>query len=116
MVEFEDPWLLTGSPPCGPFTQLQHLSKHTGDPVERAVKRALGKRHLHNSISFYRRLLRRGRYSFHEHPLGADSFQDEQMLALMNDPKVMVVDGPMCRWDMRAFFPEARRRIGIQTN
>ena len=26
MIEYEDPWLITGSPPCDPFSQLQHLT------------------------------------------------------------------------------------------
>ena len=103
MVEFEDPWLITGSPPCDPFSQLQHLSKHKGDPADRAAKRVLGEKHLHNSIHFYRRQLKNKRYFLHEHPVGADSFQDPKMVALMNEPGVEVVEGPMCRWDLRVF-------------
>ena len=53
MVEFEDPWLITGSPPCDPFSQLQHLSKHKGDPAERAAKRVLGEKQLKNKRYLY---------------------------------------------------------------
>ena len=84
MIEYEDPWLITGFPPKGPYKAV---------------------RHLHTNIHFYRRQMKRGRYFLHEHPLGAGSFKDPQMIELMNEPGVMVVDGPMWRWDLRELCP-----------
>ena len=93
MIEYEDPWLVTGFPPYDP------LNTSTRSP-------RLEERHLHTSIHFYRRQMEHGRYFLHEHPFGASSFKDPQMAKLMKEPGVMVVDGPMCRWDLRVFCPK----------
>ena len=78
---------------------MLHLRKYRGDPADRVAKRVLGERHLRNSTYFYRRQLGHGRYFLHEHTFGADSFEDPEMVALMNEPGVVVVvvDGPTCR-------------------
>ena len=100
MVDFEKPTLLTGSPPCGPFSVLRRLSDYKRDPKVVADERAWGRRHLRTSIRFYRGQYDAGRYFLHEHPDGADSWQDPEMKALQALPGVFTVKGPMCRWDM----------------
>ena len=47
MVDFEKPVLLTGSPPCDPFSQLLRISEARGDPEKWRRARELGVRHLH---------------------------------------------------------------------
>jgi len=102
MIQDEDPYLVTGSPPCDPFSKLQNLSKHKRDPKVVADNLARGKRHIRTCIGIYRERMDKGRYFLHEHPKGATSWDMEEMKELMKDPRVYVVQGPMCRWDMKA--------------
>ena len=34
MVDYEEPFLLTGSPPCDPFSQLLKISAHRRNPAK----------------------------------------------------------------------------------
>ena len=100
--EEQDPYIVMGSPPCTEFSRLLHISKSKRDPDVVARKRAAGERHLRNSVEVYRRQMARGRYFLHEHPKSADSWQEECIRKLEEEPSVVRVSGPMCRWGMEA--------------
>lgn len=101
MIVYEQPELLTGGPPCEPFSQLLRISAARADPERRRRARETGVRHLHTAIGFYRRQYDAGRYFLHEHPDGADSWADEKMVELQRLDGVFTVNGPMCRWGMQ---------------
>ena len=111
VLDFERPALLVGSPPCDPFSVLRRIGAHREDPERRARRRAIGERHLHTSVRFYRKQHEEGRYFLHEHPDGADSWHDPEVLALQSLPGVYTVNGPMCKWDLELEDP--RRGTGL---
>ena len=109
LIEDEDPYLLTGSPPCEAFSRLLHISRRRRDPEAVAEQKRVGRHRLQVAIGCYRSQMKRGRLFLHEHPDGADSWQEAEMVALLEEPGVIRVRGPMCRWDM-----EAEDRRGLQ--
>jgi hypothetical protein len=107
MQESQDPILLTGSPPCDPLSVMQHLGKHKRDVKVVADKLAQGRAHLRTLILAYERQMDRGRYFLHEHPWSTSAAKEPEMEKLMNDPRVMKIKGPMCRWDLEVPDPGA---------
>ena len=61
-----------------------------------------GKPHVEVSAAAYWRQLNAGRHFLHEHPAGSESWDMESMQELADDPRVLVVEGPMCRWGLQA--------------
>ena len=102
VLEEEDPFLLTGSPPCEAFSPLQGLNKDRVDPLVREERLSTGRQHLKTACDMYKRQYRRKRYFLHEHPKAAASWKEECVKEVMALPGVMVVQGPMCRWKMTA--------------
>ena len=98
----EDPFLLTGSPPCEAFSPLQGLNKDRVDPLVREERLREGRQHLKTACEMYKKQYRRKRYFLREHPKPAASWKEECVKEVMNLPGVMVVQGPMCRWKMMA--------------
>ena len=94
------PWVLVGSPPCDPFSQLQRLNDARRMPEQRQEVRQRGLLHLRCAVAMYRRQMQENRYFLHEHPSGADSWQEEEIRDLMRTPGVVRAEGPMCAWGM----------------
>ena len=105
LVENEDPFMLTGSPPCDQFSALLAISKSKRDPKVVEANLAKGRHHLETAVRFYRNQMRRGRYFLHEHPKSAKSWQEPCMVDLVATEGVYKVTGPMCRWQMMATDP-----------
>jgi hypothetical protein len=63
-------------------------------------KRQKGENHLSLCIERYRRQIKKKRYFLHEHPAGADSWDEEEMQRLQQEPDVFTVAGPMCACGM----------------
>ena len=102
IVERDEPVLLTGSPPCNIFSQLQHISWHKIAPEVRRKPMDEVVHHLHTSCDLYEKQHKAGRKFLHEAPWGAGSWKDERVVELSKKPGVYVVRGPMCRWEMEA--------------
>ena len=100
LIADQQPLLLTGSPDCAPFTVLRNINRSYLNTKENQEKRQRGEDHLHLCIERYRGQVRRKRYFLHEHPAGADSWDDEEMQRLQQEPGVYTVSGPMCAWGM----------------
>ena len=98
MIDCEEPFLLTGSPPCDPFSQLLKISAHRRDPETVDQQRKIGGHNLHTAINFCRHQYDNNRYFLHEHPEGADSWDDPHMIGLQSMQGVFTVVGPMCHW------------------
>ena len=100
-VDQEEPYVLMGSPPCDPFSRLQAILRRSRDPDAYEKMREKGKHHLKTATDFYWRQLRAGRFFLHEHPAGADSWKEDCIVNLQNEPGVYTVEGPMCCYDMK---------------
>ena len=100
LQEEQDPLVLTGSPPCTPFTQLMAFNLHRMNPERRAKALKEGRLHLETSVAAYRRQMARGRIFLHEHPKGSKSFQEKCMKDLQAEEGVYTVTGPMCNWNL----------------
>lgn len=59
MLQFEDPYLCTGSPPCDPFSILQNISSRFVDAEVRRCRLDLGRKHLHTAVGCYRSQMQR---------------------------------------------------------
>ena len=92
-------WVI-GSPPCTAFSMLQGLNFKKMAPER--VKAILneGRRHLHFVISLYKLQLDEGRHFLHEHPQGASSWKDVQMLKLLNHPRVKTTVSDQCQYGL----------------
>ena len=56
--------------------------------------------HLDFVCSLYRRQLRRGKYSLHEHPATALSWRQDSIESTMKDPTGQAVVGDQCRYGL----------------
>jgi hypothetical protein len=92
----EEPMILIGSPPCTSFCPLLRLKLSAEEIRER--QRLEGEPRVRICMEAYMRQLKAGRHFLHEHPAGSASWDMPEVQALANDPRVFVVQGPMCRW------------------
>ena len=102
VLDEEDPFLLTGSPPYEAFSPLQGLNKDRVGPLVREERLRIGRQNLKTTCDMYKRQHRRKRYFLHEHPKPAASWKEDCVKEVMTLPGVVVVEGPMCRWKMTA--------------
>ena len=98
----QKPALLIGSPPCDGFSPLQNLTKHKRSAEENERLRETGREHLRVAIRSYWKQVKADRMFLHEHPKGASSWSEPEMVELMSHPTVFAVQGPMCRWHMKS--------------
>ena len=98
----EKPMLLIGSPPCGPFSPLQNLSKNKRTAEENEAILAEGRLHLEVAVDAYHRQIDNGRYFLHEHPKPSASWNEPCIQDLAGRDDVFVVQSPMCYWHMLA--------------
>ena len=96
----EKPLFLIGSPPCGPFSPLQNLSKGKRTQEENDAILAEGRLHLKTACEAYEEQHRNGRFFLHEHPKPASSWQEEPMRRIMELEGVYTIQAPMCKWGM----------------
>ena len=102
LIEKEKPFLLIGSPPCCAFSPLQNLSKDKRSAEDSERIREEGLRHLRVACKNYWKQHRAGRLFLHEHPKGASSWKEPEVLSMINEEWIFLVEGPMCRWGMVA--------------
>ena len=102
IVDEEDPYLLTGSPPCEPFSPLQALNEGRVDPEVQKQRYDEGVEKLKTACGFYERQVKRGKYLLHEHPKTAKSWKEDCIVKVSKLKGVRIVEGPMCRWGMKS--------------
>eukprot|EP00971_Amphidinium_carterae_P118972 2357045-Amphidinium_carterae.1 len=98
MLDYEQPWLVAGGPPCTAFSNLQNLSKHKQNPEQRQREQALADQLLETAVYFYRKQLDAGRLFLHEHPQGCTSWDRDCVKKLQGVDGVFTVTSPMCCW------------------
>ena len=98
-------WII-GSPPCTSFSRLQGLN-FPKMPKERVAKILReGRRHLHFVISLYNIQLEGGRHFLHEHPNGAASWRDSQMIKLLKQKRVQSTVSDQCQYGLLTPGPD----------
>ena len=88
IVEGDKPELLTGSPLCHMFSQLQNISWHKISPEVQEKRMTEAIHHLHVSCKMYRKQYDAGRTFLHEAPWGASSWKDPEIQAILVFPGV----------------------------
>ena len=101
-LQEEDPYLVTGSPPCEAFSPLRALDERRVDPETRALRLEVGKDILQTTCDFHEQQMKRGRYFLHEPLKNAKSWDEKCIKEIAERDDVFVVEGPMCRWGMKA--------------
>ena len=100
LIEFLRPDLLIGSPPCGPFSQIQFLNQTKCDPAEMLRKVQEGREHLRFCCKLYLKQIERKKFFLHEHPASASSWHQEDIAEVEQHPEVQKVTGHMCEQGM----------------
>ena len=100
MVQEQKPYLLIGSPPCTPFSQLQALNFPKMEPAKVQEMMRAGIEHLEFCVELYWMQMEGGRLFLHEHPDGASSWMVQAMQNLLSKPRVWHVKGDMCAQGM----------------
>ena len=65
ILDEEDPYLTTGSPPCDPFSILQGLNQGRMGPEKFQARLEEGKEMLEPSCSIYKQRIKKGKYFLH---------------------------------------------------
>ena len=102
LLKKEKPLFLVGSPPCGPFSPLQNLSKYKRTDEENQQILEEGRTHLKVAVECYLEQHNHGRFFLHEHPKPSASWQEPEVERLASLPGVYKVESPMCKWEMVA--------------
>ena len=118
----ERPYVLIGSPSCTAFcvfNQGLNRKKMAPDTWEAMMKQ--GRLHLHCMISIYREQLAHGRHFLHEHPASASAWQDNEMVKLLDHPRVTTCIGHQCQYGLLTTTGDggtapAKKPIGFLTN
>ena len=103
------------TPPCDQFSQLQNMNMHKGDHNERTSRLCDAIALLRFAIKVCKWCLKSGRIMLLEHPTGAKSWRVEDMIDILNDPRVISVIGHQCahglKIDVDLFLRKASRYI-----
>ena len=96
----EQPELLAGSPPSDDFSSLlntcaepREISKLKTERIEPQIRAC---------VQAYKLQMEVQKHFVHEHPKDSTSWEMPEVQSLINDPRVYSIDGPMCRWSLKA--------------
>ena len=96
----EQPELLLGSSSSDEFSSLlntcveaREVSKLRTEKIEPQIRAC---------VQSYRLQMEMRKHFVHEHPEVSCSWEMPDVQSLINDPRVYSIDGPMCRWSLKA--------------
>ena len=98
LLEWQDPDLVTTSPPCDPFSPIQALNKGKYSAEEWEAIRGRGLRHLRVCMQVCKRQYDRGRYFLHEHPYPASSWREPMVDEVLALPRTILILSHMCKF------------------
>ena len=114
------PLFVIGSPPCTAFSRLQALSRAKRDPAVVASELESARVHLRFCMRLYKMQVLAGRFFVHEHPHGADSWQEDSVMEVLAMRGVEVASVYMCAYGMRVNVGPvqgpARKQTKIMSN
>ena len=96
----QQPELLARSPPSDDFSSLlntcaepREISKLKTEKIEPQIRTCVQACKLQMEMQ---------KHFVHEHPKASTSWDMPEVQSLVSDPKVHSIDGPMCRWSLKA--------------
>ena len=96
----EQPELLAGSPPSDDFNSLlstcvesQEISKLKTERIERQIR---------TCVQAYKLQMEMQKHFVHENPKDSTSCEMPEVQSLVSDQRVHIIDGPTCRWVLKA--------------
>ena len=96
----EQPELHAGGPPGDDFSSLlstctdpQEISKLRTEKIEPQIRAC---------VQSYKLQMEMQKHFVHKHPKDSSSWEMPEVQSLINDPVVYSIDGPMCRWSLKA--------------
>ena len=95
----EQPELLVGSPSSDEFSSL--LSTRAALGVSK-LKTEQIEPQIRACVQSYKLQMEMQKHFVHEHPKNSSSWEMLEVQSLINDSKVYSIDGPMCRWSLKA--------------
>ena len=117
LFQEQQPFLLVGSPPCTPFSQIQAINPARRDPREIERELIAGRVHLEFCCSLYRKQIARGAYFLHEHPQGATSWREPCMQAMLQLSGVRRVRCDQCQFGQESETGNpVRKATGFMSN
>ena len=93
----EHPELLAGSPPSDDFSSLLNTCAESGEISKLQTERI--EPQIIAFVQAYNLQMQMQKHFVHEHPT---SWEMLEVQSLVNDPSVYSIDGPMCRWSLKA--------------
>ena len=90
----EAPRLVIGAPPCNSFGPLVKSKKEIQKDIKDETECMM--RH----VKVYTKQLELGGHFLHEHPAESATWKLDEVKKLMEDPRVKVLQGPMCHWSL----------------
>lgn len=103
IIDKEQQDFVVGSPPCTPFCCRNVHMNFKGmnkEDVDRMVKEGLN--HLNFAAKVHRKHISRGRYSIHEHPATAISWDEKPIMDLIMRSDTMLVTADQCQYGLTA--------------
>ena len=98
LISDECPALLTGSSRHD-LSRLLGVRQNAVGQEQAALRTDKAQKQFRACVKLYRKQHEEQRSFLHEHPAGATSWQDQDMLALQSLPGVYTVEGPTCYWN-----------------
>ena len=96
----EEPELLAGSPLgddlsslLNPSVESQEISKLKTERIETQIRAC---------VQSYKLQMEMQKHFVHEHPKDSKSWEMPEVQHFVSDPRVRSIDGPMCRWSLKA--------------
>ena len=108
-IQEQQPYIVIGSPPCTPFSQLQRLNKNRVTPEAWRRGQVEGRVLLDFAAQVYQVQLAAGRHFLHEHPASASSWAEPCIVRLRERPNVFEAVGDQCRFGLRSQGEPAKK-------
>ena len=96
----EQPELLAGCPPSDNFSSLLSTCAEPREISKLKTERT--KAQIRACTQACRLQMEMQEHFVHEHPKDSTSWEMPEVQSLVNDPRVYSIDGPMCRWSLKA--------------
>ena len=119
-LPIDKPLLSIGSPMCTVYSAMHHANHAGMDPDEVTERSRYVRKHSEPSAKLYKIQVDASRYSSHEHPQGASSWEEICINEFMERQGVMRVVGDQCMHGLKSRNVRcegpARKRTGFLTN
>ena len=96
----EQPELLAGSPPSDDFNSLLNTCVESQEIIKLKTEKIDPQ--IRTCVQAYKLQMAMQKHFIHEHPKDSTRWEMPEVQSLLRDPRVHSIDGPMCRWSLKA--------------